>query len=141
MKTIDRRTFLKGSGGALFTIAASGSLANSLFSISSATTPTNTQASTAKSLIGDVLRQRFPDLDIPNTLVSSLSQLIQERNTSDVGPTGVTQEMVLDSEYAAVSMEQYVIREFVLNSNYTLYQVDNSTSLEFIRFENRAPMA
>ena len=106
--TINRRFFLKSTCGAVVAVAASSTLLDQFISGSGS----------AETLVRNILTKRFSDLDLRTAEVDKFIRTLIARDVREVGVSGASTEMALDDNPSPMTLERYVVREFVMNTNY-----------------------
>ena len=90
--------------------------------------------------IANILKKRFPNLKISDNHLQSLFLHFKNKPQDEVGVSGLSKNMVNDTSLPQVTYEDFVIREFVLNSNYTLHLLDKNQELAFIAYGSLPPL-
>lgn len=126
--TIDRRKFLKTSSVATLMITSASVVQTNLKHAFSSDNNTkkyqqsqNEKVENNPRKVASVLSRRFPKLDFSDDLIHSLTESLAKDTSNSLNNKHITKE-------------EYIIREFVLNSNYTLCLLDKTQVLKFIPY-------
>ena len=120
--TISRRFFLKSTCGAVVAVAASNVLLNQFIN----------GGSSAKTLVHNILLERFPELDLRTAEVEKFIDALVSRDVRQVGVSGASTQMALDDQQSPMTLDRYVVREFVMNTNY--FYLKHSKSKQAIKY-------
>ena len=126
--SINRRLFLKSSCGAVVAVVASQSLFSQLFS----------ETDSLVSLVRDTVRKRFPRETLNDEGVQQFAELMARRGFSRAGTSGTALADIMDDGVPTVSFDRYVVREFLLNTNYLEQRAQADSVLQVIPFRATA---
>lgn len=122
--TIDRRLFLKSSCGIAVAVAASQSLISHLLSDSNA----------LANVIQHTIKSRFPNMDFSGTALDEFTQMMVKKDAESLGSSSNSMATIMDDNTPTVSFERYVVREFMLNTNYLSHRATHFPGLQFSPF-------
>ena len=122
--TITRRFFLSSSCGAIIAVASSGMLINQIFG--------NPQG--AQHSLTTILQQRFPKLHIPDEVMQQFSAMLCQLDVHKVGAAGVSMADAYNPNVRSINLQRYVVREFIMNTNYFEHKQEKFKGLRFQAF-------
>ena len=120
--TVSRRFFLKSTCGAVVAISATTMLIDQFSSGSTS----------SKTLVCNILTKRFPGLEPDGEELKKFIDYLVQRDVKEVGASGVSTAMAVDEQLPIMTLERYVAREFVLNTNY--FYIKQSNAMENLKF-------
>jgi len=122
--SINRRLFLKSSGGAVVAVVASPILFGGLLS----------DTDSIKSLVKNTVMKRFPHFDFSGGALDEFADMMAARDLLSDGAAGIAMADILDEDTPTVTFERYVMREFLLNTNYLARKSANFPGLKYSQF-------
>lgn len=122
--SINRRLFLKSSCGAVVAVVASQTLFSGLFS----------DPGSIRTLVKNTVMKRFPQFDFSGGALDEFADMMAARDLLSEGAAGIALADILDEDTPTVTFERYVMREFLLNTNYLSHKSANFPGLKFSRF-------
>jgi len=126
--TISRRFFLTTSCGAAVAVAASPLMMTKFISTDQS----------SNRLIKNIIVKRFPKIDFSGTALDQFADMMANKDRECIGNAGECIDNVLDDNVESISFDRYVMREFVLNTNYLKHKSAKFPGLEFKPFKRLA---
>ncbi len=125
--SISRRFFLKSSCGVVVAVAASSVIYSGFFA----------DPQSSKALVMDTVKKRFPKFDFSGTALHEFADMIVQKDAVNSGSSGYALQDILDENEPTITFERYIMREFMLNTNYLGHKAAGYPGLRFIPFDQQ----
>ncbi|MEE2730153.1 MAG: hypothetical protein VYA55_04990 [Pseudomonadota bacterium] len=125
--SVNRRFFLQSSCGAVVAIAASPLVFSHFFD----------NPGSSSTLVMNTIRKRFPAFDFSGNALQQFANMIVHKDVIRTGTSSFSLQEIFDTNEPTITFERYIMREFILNTNYLSHQAADYPGLEFVPFEQQ----